>query len=279
MNKLSALKRMMVSVLPAMLMLGLNACGTSGMSNPDDSSPTPGNVVIPKTNTKDETEQRRRARLRLELGISYYQQRKYAIALEELKQSTEIDSNYPDPYSVLGLTYMDLGDKRQAEEAFQKGLSLDRNHSDLNLNYGWFLCQNGREKESIPRFVAVARNPLYSAPVKPLQNAGICAIKMNDRKMGEQFLMAAYDTDPNSPVALYHLANFNLQKADLTKARFFINRLHSLYEKTAQTLWLNIKIERAANAADKVAELSKQLRENFPVSPEADSLSRGAYNE
>ena len=38
-----------------------------------------------------ESEERRRARIRLELGASYYQQGSYAVALEELRQALQID--------------------------------------------------------------------------------------------------------------------------------------------------------------------------------------------
>ena len=277
---LNALKKITWHILIFLSPTCFLACGTSSrFTSPDEVIAGSGNVVIPKTNTREETDLRRRARLRLELGTSYFQQKQYAIALEELKQAIEIDSGYPDTYAVLGLLYMELGDRRQAEDVFRRGLNADNNHSDLNLNYGWFLCQSGREKESISRFMAVARNPLYSAPVKPLQNAGICALRMGDKKLGEQFLLAAYDTDPNSAVVLYNLANLNLANPDLTKARFYINRLHSIYDPSAQTLWLNLKIERAAGGQDKVDDLSKQLRQKFANSAETAALERGAYND
>ncbi|WP_158529622.1 type IV pilus biogenesis/stability protein PilW [Parvibium lacunae] len=264
------------AVAIGMLFLSLLGCGTNVPKGNTD--PSKG-VVVPTAETLQETDARRRARLRLELGTSYYQQRQFAVALEETKQALLMDPSYADSYSVMGLILMDLGDRRQAEDYFQRGLARDAQHSDLNLNYGWFLCQNGREKEAIERFLVVARNPLYAAPVKPLQNAGICALRMGDRLNAERYFLAGYETDPNSAVVLYQLANLNYLRQDLTKARFYVNRLHSIYDPNAQTLWLNLKIERLAGNRDAEKSMADQLRQRFPVSRETESLNKGAYDE
>ena len=57
-------------------------------------------------------------------------------------------------YGVLGLVYRDLGDLARAEEqlpAWRCGWPAAIR--DLNNNYGWFLCQTGRERESIDYFL------------------------------------------------------------------------------------------------------------------------------
>ena len=43
-------------------------------------------------------------------------------------------------------------------------LGLAAGDPEINNNYGWFLCQNGREQLAINYFMAAAKNPLYATP-------------------------------------------------------------------------------------------------------------------
>src|SRR5205814_5872861 len=92
---------------------------------------------------------RNRARVHTELAGAYYERGNMGVALDELRQATLADPSYAQAYGLLGLVYMELKDARQAESNFERGLRLSPNDADLNHNYGWFLCQNGREKDSI----------------------------------------------------------------------------------------------------------------------------------
>ena len=51
----------------------------------------------------DEPEVRRRARIRLELAVGYFEQGQTTIALDELKQSLATDPDYAEAYSLRGL--------------------------------------------------------------------------------------------------------------------------------------------------------------------------------
>ena len=85
-----------------------------------------------------------------------------------------IDPGFADAYGLLGLIYMDMNERGDAEENFQKALRLDPAGSELANNYGWFLCQTGRERESIQYFDRALRDPLYTTPARAGQNAGSC---------------------------------------------------------------------------------------------------------
>src|ERR1035437_110491 len=53
----------------------------------------------------DEPESRKRARIRLELAVGYFEQGQTTIALDELKQSIAADPTYAEAYSLRGLIY------------------------------------------------------------------------------------------------------------------------------------------------------------------------------
>ena len=95
--------------------------------------------VIPEAAVN--TDERRRARIRLELAAGHYQQRNYSVALDELREALTIDPDYPAAYGMLGLIYMDLNEPIRAETSFKKALELAPGNADLSNNYGWFLCR------------------------------------------------------------------------------------------------------------------------------------------
>lgn len=263
-------------LLPLLCVLWIAGCATDPVSGPG-STAAPGSAesVIPES--REETEERRRARIRLELASNYYQQGNFTVALEELRQALAIDPTYAPAYGVLGLVYMDLGERDKAEDSFQRGLRLRANDADLNNSYGWFLCQTGRERQSQDYFARALNDPLYRTPAKPLHNAGICALRVGDEAGAERSFQRAFQVDPANAVAMYHLAELYLKRNETERARFYAQRLIGTYEPNAQMLWLALRAEHAAGNSDAEASLAAQLRRRFPESREAGLLAQRKY--
>lgn len=270
------MKRLLGIVLPAVLMsVSIGGCvGTTDRSN---DSVAGGNSIIPRAEI--DTEQRRRARIRLELASNHYQSRNYSTALDELRQALTIDPEYPAAYGMLGLVYMDLDDRQRAEGSFQRALQLAPGDPDINVNYGWFLCQTGRYREAIPRFEQAANDKLYGGASKALHNAGICLRRAGDDVGAEGYLLRAFKADPRNAVAMFNLGELYLARQDYEKARFYAQRLVKSFEPAAQTLWLATKVEQASGNRDGFLSLGQQLRRQFPGSREATLLSEGRFND
>jgi type IV pilus assembly protein PilF len=224
-----------------------------------------------------DAELKRRAQIRLELASAHYQQANYPQALEELRAALAIDPDNVAALGLMGLVQMDLGERAQAEESFQRALRIAPNDSDLLNNYGWFLCQTGRAREAIPQFQAALSNPLYSTPARALHNAGICSLRFGDEAGAEAYFTRAFQIDARNPVAMYNLGEIYLKRGDIERARFHSRRLIEFYPPTAETLWLALRVERKAGDRDAVASLGAQLRRQFPSSREANLLQRGAF--
>lgn len=229
--------------------------------------------------SSQESDLRRRARIRLELAAGYYQQGNYNVAIDELRQSLAIDPEFAPAHGMLGLVYMDLGDRVRAEESFRKALSLAPDDSELHNNFGWFLCQTGRERASLEHFQLALRNPLYPTPARPMHNAGICSLRLGDEAGAEAWFQRSFQVDPRNAVAMYHLADIYLKRRDAERARFYSKRLLAAYELSAEVLWLALRIERLAGDRDSEASLGAQLRRRFPASPQAALLAAGKYGD
>jgi type IV pilus assembly protein PilF len=232
--------------------------------------------VIPQS--AEESDERRRARIRLELAAGYYQQGNYSVALEELRVALGLDPAYPAAFGILGLIYMDLGDRPKADESFQRALRLAPRDADLNNNYGWYLCQSGRAKESIGFFNLALEDRLYTTPAKPLHNAGICSLRANDLVNAEAYFRRAFQVEPGNPVTNYQLALLNLNKNQFDQARFYTKRLLDNFDANSQTLYLAVCVETKAGNSNAAASFAQQLRRRFSASPEATRLQNNDCN-
>lgn len=222
-----------------------------------------------------ETDTQRRARIRVDLAASYYQQRNFNVALEELRQALAADPGYAPAYGLLGLIYMDLGDRTRADDSFQRGLRIAPSDSELNNNYGWYLCQTGREAQSIQYFMNAVKNPLYPTPARPWHNAGICSLRTGDEKTAETYFQRAFQLDPSNPVAMFNLGEIYLKRGDIERAKFYAQRLVRSFEPSSETLWLAYRVERRSGDRDAAASYASQLRRRFPASRESALLAAG----
>ncbi|MES2534986.1 MAG: type IV pilus biogenesis/stability protein PilW [Pseudomonadota bacterium] len=229
--------------------------------------------------TSDQTELQRRAQIRLQLGTGYYQQGQMNIALDEIKQALQMDPNFADAYSMRAIIYMDMGEARLAEENFSRAMKLAPNNPDLSNNYGWFLCQNGRERQSIAYFEAALKNRSYQSPAKALNNAGMCSLKLKDHVAAEAYFVRAFQFEPGNLDTNLNLAKSHYARGDYQRARFYITRVTKADRLTADVLWTAIKVER--KVGDKLGEtaLVTQLRRRHPDSPEYAAYVRGAFDE
>jgi type IV pilus assembly protein PilF len=226
----------------------------------------------------DPGDPRNRARVHTELAAGYYERGSMGVALEELRQATAADSSYAPAYGLYGMVYMELRENTQAQDSFERALRIAPNDPDINHNYGWFLCQSGREKESVRYFMQAVKNPLYAVPWRSYSAAGVCSLRSNNTREAEDYFQRALKLDPDEPSSLLKLGEIRYRQGSNEEARKLVARHNKLVSPTPESLWLALRIER--RLGQRVAEQSyaNQLRRRFPGSPEYQSLQRGQYD-
>ena len=250
----------------------LTGCG--GMQSSGGTEPVMDSVSI----TGEPTDARNRAKVHAELAALYFNRGNMAIALEELRIAASADSNYPLTYSLYGLVYMELREPQLAQSNFERALRLAPTDPDINHNYGWFLCQTGRENEAIKYFMQAVRNPLYVTPWRSYSAAGACSLRKNNLKEAEEFFQRALAQAPDDPASLLQLGQVRYRQGALEEARRLVARYNKLVEPSAESLWLGLRVER--KLGERVAEsgYANQLRRRFAASREYQQLQRGEYD-
>jgi len=252
------------------LLLALGGCAVPAADPPAGRDPL---------TESDEPEARKRARIRMELAVGYFEQGQTNIALDELKQVIAADPGFPDAYNLRGLIYMRLNDQRQAEDSFRRAVALNPRDSNVQHNYGWLLCQQGRYDEAQRAFDAAMANPVYGGRAKTLLTQGLCQARAGRAGDAERSLARAYELDAGNPVTGYNLARLLYQRGEFQRAQFYIRRLNNSELANAESLWLGVKVERRMNDQVAMRQLGEQLRKRFGQSREAVAFERGAFDD
>ena len=229
----------------------------------------------------DRTAVEKRAAIRLQLAVGYYQNAQYETALDEVKQALAADPDNAEAHGLRALVYTAMGQLQLADDNYQQALRLQPGSPDLANNYGAFLCQSlDRPAQAMPYFERALKNRAYQTPVSALVNAGVCSIRNKQFDAAERYLLEALRYNPDLQATNAGLARVYYERRDFQRAGFFINRLietAKLDTLSADALWLAMRVQRKLGDRTQEASMAAQLRRRFPGSPEYAAFERGAF--
>lgn len=258
------------------LALLLAGCGGSGGARPEQPPPQPEPSSTFQEPVKADPKQR--AKVHTDLGIAYLKDAKYEIALDEVQIALDALDSYAPAHNLKGLIHMALGQNDQADASFRQAVRYAPASPEINNNYGWFLCQTGKPKESFTYFNAALRNPMYQAPARALHNMGVCALLDKDDVNGESFLFRSLKLDSNNLRAYYLLADIGYRNKRYEDARDWLKQLHAKIEPTAESAWLALRIERKLGSRDGETRYVGILRRKYRDAPEYQQMMRGEFD-
>jgi type IV pilus assembly protein PilF len=250
--------------------LGLSGCQTTGVRVGGAGGDATGSLGQNKKTGAGEVYVR--------LAVAYMQKGQLGEALKNIKKGVALDPNNGEGHNVMAIIYSRLGENSLADKHFRKAISLQPKNSYTLNAYGSFLCGQKKFQEADAQFKAALKNPLYKTPEVALTNAGICARQHKDLDLAEAYLRRALQHNKQFSIALFQMAKVSYETGETRAARDFLERFHRVAQRTSESLWLGIQIERKLGDRDAVASYSMQLKGNFPDSTEVkllkDSLQR-----
>jgi type IV pilus assembly protein PilF len=261
------------AALACLALLGLTACASGGGGYEASSR------GVELVTDSDEPEARKRAKIRMQLAVGYFEQGQTTIALDEIKQALLTDPSFAEAFNLRGLIYMRLNDMRLADESFRRAMTLNPNDANVLHNYGWMLCQQTRYTESVQAFSRAIANPTYGGRAKTWMTQGLCQVRAGQPVEAEHSLAKSYELDAGNPITGYNLTLLLLQRGDLSRAQFYIRRLNNSELANVESLWLGIKVEQRLGNTEALEQLAGQLRKRYPQSRELGAFERGAFNE
>ena len=229
------------------------------------------NPSKPKIDLAEKKPKAERAMLHTRLAREYMEQEQYSIAKKELEKALMLDSSHSDSNYVMGLLQIQLKNNRDAEYYLRKAVQSDNENASAAHDFGMFLCQTGKERDSIKYFEMAAKNPLFKNAELSYMRAGECMARINDSR-AELFLKRSLEFNPKMRPALYRLATLKKESGQNLSVRAYIERYLAITNPQPEALFLAYEIESKLRAYDVADQYRKQILEAFPGSKAANRL-------
>ncbi len=132
------------------------------------------------------------AKINVRLGLGYMQEGQIDRAREKLLRALDEAPDLADAQLAMGYFLLELHEIDQARPYYQKALKLAPDLPEVQNNYGVYLCRTGQPKASIEYFLSAASNPHYLHPESAYENAGVCALKIPDKRRAKGYFRKAH---------------------------------------------------------------------------------------
>lgn len=216
------------------------------------------------------------AQIRTQLAVEYSRLGNFKAALMSADQAIVADGLYVPAYLAKAYVLSLLKVDGEAEQHYQKALSLDPASSEANNNYGEFLCERGRAQDGMGYFAKALSNPLYDTPQTAYLNLGRCSVKLGQKGQANDYLLSALRVSPNYPPALRELAALHFGQGNAKLAAFYFDRLADhVGEMPADVLLLGVRIARKTSEQGKAELYAARLKSRYPDSKETQELLSG----
>lgn len=214
-----------------------------------------------------------KALIHAELARGYLQQKQYAVAKDELELALRINPQHSQSHYYMALLMLELEQFEKAERHFSDAVAYNSENAAAAHDFGMFLCQINRERESVDYFDIAASNPLFERAELSSMRAGECLARINDPR-AEAYLRQALEANPQMRPALFRLAALKQRAGQHFSARAYIERFMAITKPQPASLYLAYQIESSLNATDVAEKYRRQLLEEFPGSEQASQLRR-----
>lgn len=214
----------------------------------------------------DQAKNERLVETQVQLGVGYFEQGNYEVALEKLEKAIEVKPDYGPAHSAIALVYERMQKYDVADQHYREAIRLSPENGGIYNNYGVFLCNRNRPEEAEKYFLKAVKLPLYNTPELAYENAGACARRVPNVEKAEAYLNKALELNPQLPTALVNMAEIRFEQGSYLSSRGFLQRFESVSSHSAESLWLGIRIERKLGDKNAEANYKKQLQSKFPKS-------------
>jgi type IV pilus assembly protein PilF len=246
------MKKFMKFLLP--LVISVGACTTTDYLEPVDL--------------------KRASQLNAELGIGYINEGQYQRAKYKLDKAIKFDSSNPQAYHYMAELYRRLKEYDKAGEYYEKALSLAPNDTNIQNNYGIYLCDTGKYEKAYKHFEKIIADPLYAARAGAYENIGLCALREGKLKLAQNSFDSALQINPKMPKSLIQLAQLSYDEGLNNQAYTYYQRYVAIAPQTPESLWIGILLESEHGNKDTVASYKTLLKGKYPNSEEAKRLKK-----
>lgn len=172
--------------------------------------------------TKD---MKKEASARMQMGVTYLEQRNLPAAMRELTKAKELDPENPAIDMTLGLAYQKRGDLDKAEEYLRMAVRKKPDYAEAHNNLGNLLSLQGKSKEAIREYEKAVATVTYSTPEYAYYNMGREYARLKDLPKAEEMYQRAIALKPSFGEAYRELAMIQSEKGEWKKSARTLEQL------------------------------------------------------
>ena len=204
------------------------------------------------------------AEVNLKLGIAYMQSNppRLEFAREKLDKALTYDPELAEAHNALGVLYEELGNGQRAEKHFRQAVEFKPDFILARMNYGRFLCDNGRAQLGEQEFLIAAADPESETRHIAYHGAGVCARAQGDLVLAANHFLNALQANPYSTGTLLEMATLSYDRNNYNEARSYLLRYHKQAGYNPASLNFAIKIEEALGDKQQRDEYRRLLKAN-----------------
>ena len=168
---------------------------------------------------------KREASARMQMGVTYLEQRNLPAAMRELTKASELDPENPEIDMTLGLAYQKRGDLEKAEEYLRSAIRKKPDYAEAHNNLGNLLSLKGKSEEAIREYEKAVANVLYLTPEYGYYNMGREYARLKNLPMAERMYQRATALKPSFAEAYRGLAMVQAEKGEWKESARTLERL------------------------------------------------------
>jgi type IV pilus assembly protein PilF len=143
---------------------------------------------------------REAANYNAQLGLVYLKQGDIKLAKSKLLLALQQAPSEPLILDSMAYFLEITGEIQRAESYYLQAINHAPKKGAVQNNYGTFLCRHKRYQESLKHFLLAVEDSSYLNTAQAYKNAGLCALKIPNKKLAKEYLQKALTNDPRREV-------------------------------------------------------------------------------
>ncbi|MHC9086186.1 type IV pilus biogenesis/stability protein PilW [Luteimonas sp. RIT-PG2_3] len=248
----------------------MTACSRLTFVRPDP-SPRGFKQVAPEYSFRSDPSASSLVRQHLLLAERRLQDGEFDEAEKQTRLALKQSRRSADAHTMLALIESARGRTAQAGGYYARAAELAPEQGIALNNYGAWLCDNGRQAESVGWFDRALADPAYNRRASAMANAGACLLSAGQLDQVDRYLRPALDLAPDNVVALGAMAELQYRSGHFLEARAFSQRRLEAATATPAALLLASQIEDKLGDTRAATRYVQQLNADFPQAGAADT--------
>ncbi|QGP55284.1 tetratricopeptide repeat protein [Piscirickettsia salmonis] len=193
------------------------------------------------------------AHYNVQLGLAYLKAEDFRRAQYKLSKAIKLDPHRAEVHYAFAYYLETVGEFEKAQQEYLTALNIAPDDPKVLNNYGAFLCRQGQVDKSLRYLLAAAEHVEYLDRAGSYENAGLCALKIDELKYAQHYLTQALQLAPHNDRVRWALIKISNQQGQDQQTLVLLKHylLAQPDNRNAQRLLQQLQVKSGSDQPDK----------------------------